>query len=216
MDYKNIYLDLIKSRKQLSRNKISALYENHHIIPKSLGGKNIKDNLILLTPREHFIAHYLLTKIHTGKNKAKMCYALLRMCSNNPYQKRNITSRKFEIAKKLMSENCRGKNSSFYKKKFSIDVIEQIRKRQTGKTNSMYGKTPWNKGLKMPPMKKEFRDKISSANKKVIRTKEWNEKVRLSKIGKKQPIRNCPHCNKLGGLYSMLPYHFNNCKFKKF
>ena len=37
--------------------------ENHHIIPKSMGGLDTKDNLIDLTTREHYLCHYLLTKM---------------------------------------------------------------------------------------------------------------------------------------------------------
>lgn len=36
--------------------------EKHHIMPRSFGGDNSKDNLIKLSTREHFIAHYLIYK----------------------------------------------------------------------------------------------------------------------------------------------------------
>lgn len=41
--------------------------ERHHIIPKSMGGLDHSDNLILLTGREHFIAHVLLWKAYRNK-----------------------------------------------------------------------------------------------------------------------------------------------------
>ena len=53
--------------------------EKHHIIPKSIGGSNSNDNLVKLTPREHFICHILLTKFTEGINKRKMVYASNRM-----------------------------------------------------------------------------------------------------------------------------------------
>ena len=49
--------------------------EKHHIIPKSLGGANEKSNISILTAREHFICHLLLTKMTSGTNKAKMIHA---------------------------------------------------------------------------------------------------------------------------------------------
>lgn len=39
----------------------------HHILPRSLGGLDTEENLVLLTFREHFLAHYLLYKIYHNK-----------------------------------------------------------------------------------------------------------------------------------------------------
>lgn len=55
---------------------ITDYTEKHHIIPKSLGGTDSKDNLVKLTAREHFICHLLLTKMTTGNNTYKMKFAL--------------------------------------------------------------------------------------------------------------------------------------------
>lgn len=65
MNYSEIYNQLISNRK---RNALSAKLtaERHHIVPVALGGGNEKGNLVRLTPREHFIAHRLLAKIHGG------------------------------------------------------------------------------------------------------------------------------------------------------
>ena len=73
MNYYRLYDKIISSRKLLNRKKRKrdhrnyVYYESHHIIPKSMGGSNDPDNLVLLTAREHFIAHWLLWKIHKSK-----------------------------------------------------------------------------------------------------------------------------------------------------
>lgn len=68
MDYKKNYNDLINSRKKLNRNKLDKeKYELHHIVPRSLGGLDTEENLVLLTFREHFLAHFLLYKIYHNK-----------------------------------------------------------------------------------------------------------------------------------------------------
>jgi hypothetical protein len=54
---------------------ISGYTEQHHIIPKSLGGSNDSINLVSLTAREHFICHMLLTKMVVGKYRQKMVHA---------------------------------------------------------------------------------------------------------------------------------------------
>lgn len=60
---------------------IEGYSEEHHIIPRSLGGTDEKENLIRLTAREHFIAHLLLTKMVTeSEHVRKMFWALHRMC----------------------------------------------------------------------------------------------------------------------------------------
>ena len=71
MDYEKAYYNLIQKRKINVLDKSKCYCEKHHIIPKSLGGLNAKENLVNLTPREHVIAHRFLEKftlIKYGKN----------------------------------------------------------------------------------------------------------------------------------------------------
>lgn len=128
MNYKDIYFRLINSRKLLNRSKNDAYYENHHIIPKCFGGRNDQDNKVLLTAKEHFIAHLLLTKMYTGKEKGKMCYALFRMCKMSKHHQRIITARQFELAKELMMKNCVGENSAFWGRKHRKDSKAKMSK----------------------------------------------------------------------------------------
>jgi len=77
--------------------------ENHHVIPRSMGGTNAKSNMVSLTAREHFICHWLLTKMVTGADRAKMVYALRMMRVSNDLQNRyetKITARVYEKYKK--------------------------------------------------------------------------------------------------------------------
>jgi hypothetical protein len=73
--------------------------ERHHVLPRSMGGGNESANLVRLTYREHFLAHWLLTKFTSGNDHTKMCYALFRMTASLRY--RTITSRQYAIAKKI-------------------------------------------------------------------------------------------------------------------
>jgi hypothetical protein len=72
--------------------------ESHHIIPKSLSGPNSKNNLVILTAKEHFICHLLLTKMVHQDCKKKMIYAFWRManCTGKRYRP---TARIYEIAR---------------------------------------------------------------------------------------------------------------------
>jgi hypothetical protein len=79
--YTRIYYQLIQKRTNEVLSKNNVYCESHHIIPKSLGGSNDESNLINLLPREHFIAHLLLTKMVSDKSHIiKMHWALHRMC----------------------------------------------------------------------------------------------------------------------------------------
>jgi hypothetical protein len=62
-----------------SRQIPSCYTEVHHVMPRSLGGSDDSSNLVRLTYREHFIAHWLLTKITTGGGLRKMQRALFAM-----------------------------------------------------------------------------------------------------------------------------------------
>lgn len=79
--YTRIYHQLIDKRKNDKMSKENVYCESHHIIPKSLGGSNDPDNLVNLLPREHFLAHLLLTKMVENQDEIiKMNWALHKMC----------------------------------------------------------------------------------------------------------------------------------------
>ena len=75
--YQQWYDDLMD---RAGRRLIPACHtERHHIVPKSLGGPDDDCNLVTLTYREHFIAHWLLTKFKVGGELRKMQRALFAM-----------------------------------------------------------------------------------------------------------------------------------------
>ena len=113
MNYQIIYDQIIDRAK--NRKKPDCYCELHHIIPKSLGGSNDKENLVYLTAREHFIAHWLLKNIH--KNK-QMIYAFFSMTKPVGNGRTRYTSHSFKYAREAfgrwMSENRRGENNHFF------------------------------------------------------------------------------------------------------
>jgi len=101
--YKTWYNSITANAKNRT---IDGYVERHHIIPRSLGGSDDKENLVDLTAREHFICHWLLIKMYSGEPKAKMVYALNGMKRNGQYTQRyetKITSRVYENLKKEFS-----------------------------------------------------------------------------------------------------------------
>ena len=100
MNYELIYNNIINRARE--RKKEPGL-ERHHIIPRSCGGTNVKDNLIFLTTREHFICHLLLIKIYKNHPilKKKMICAVWWMCkTRNNLNGYKVTNRTYDIARK--------------------------------------------------------------------------------------------------------------------
>ena len=83
--------------------------EKHHIIPRSFGGGNTKNNIVKLTAREHFLCHLLLTKMTTGVNRHKMLHAFMLMKGKTDKQQRYMNSRLFNCIKKEFGELIRNK-----------------------------------------------------------------------------------------------------------
>jgi hypothetical protein len=66
--YRRWYNLIVAKAKSLARTKKKdgPYFERHHILPKSMGGSDHQKNLVLLTAKEHFICHWLLTKCTSG------------------------------------------------------------------------------------------------------------------------------------------------------
>lgn len=62
--------------------------ERHHIIPKHIGGSNNEDNIILLTYRQHILAHLLLYRVYR-RFEDLTAYRLMR--GLDPDRKRAIS-----------------------------------------------------------------------------------------------------------------------------
>ena len=101
MNYSNIYRTIIENALNHNRKKHKNCYfEKHHIVPKSLGGLNDASNLVLLTAKEHFICHHLLTKIYHSDRKLKFAFwAMCNQLSGDVQRTYKITSSTYETAK---------------------------------------------------------------------------------------------------------------------
>lgn len=142
--YSKTYYSLIEKVKQRGWKKTKGR-ERHHIIPQSLGGTNEKDNLVYITPREHFICHWLLIKMTEGDERGKMLYALQGMKAENRYQQRyhtKITARVYEKYRiehaKNHSKTMKGKPSK--NKGIPLSEEHKQRLREIAKANHASGK----------------------------------------------------------------------------
>lgn len=100
--YKKWYFDIINKYKDFD-----GFTEKHHIIPKSMGGTDNDENIALLSPRVHYICHWLLTKMTEGKNRRKMTFALHTFFHFNKHRKLNFNSRQYEFHKNKFVAACK-------------------------------------------------------------------------------------------------------------
>jgi len=204
MNYQKIYDQLMikaKLENRIKNNKI--YYEKHHILPKCLGGSNNKSNLVLLTAREHYLAHRILFFIYPENNKLFSAFSM--MCHvKSPNQERvNVSSKMYEYLKLEKSKRMSGENNPKYwlgKKRTHKVIISNetrqkalatLKNRKVSKetkekiSNSNMGKKPWNKGKKLGPLSDEHKEKISNSNKnkkKHKMTEEQKEKIRAFQL----------------------------------
>lgn len=165
MNYKRIYDQLIeRARKTSTDEKV----ENHHILPKCLGGCDDDDNLVELTCREHFIAHLLLAKMHPMK--LSLSYAVARMSEYGRYN-----SKDYSRLRKKYHELQSVPYSDKYSEERSLEIRNKISKTLTGRKQpperyaKYFGHTPWNKGK---PLSKEHREAVSKGRSGIAA---WNK-----------------------------------------
>lgn len=86
--YTKIYYRIINS---VTPEELMSYCENHHILPRSMGGSDDTSNIARISARKHFICHLLLTKM-VDKNSPyyyKMVNAFMMMKANQKYRYMN-------------------------------------------------------------------------------------------------------------------------------
>src|ERR1035437_1556942 len=89
---------------------IDGYSERHHIVPRTFGGSNDKSNIVRLTYREHYLAHWLLPKFVVGDDAIrKMRYALYSMSRNARGHRTIISSWQYSVSKKAKVDAATGR-----------------------------------------------------------------------------------------------------------
>ena len=156
MDYLKVYNSIIENAKLDAPNRVGVIVERHHIVPKCIGGTNDPSNIVALTPREHFICHWLLWKgykhLHNSQS-VKLGYAFISFQRKAKHLNRSfITSNEYESIR-VANVECgafanSGKNNPMYGKPCFYKMTEDeknrwkenIGKSVRGEKNPFYGK----------------------------------------------------------------------------
>lgn len=165
-----------------------CIVEAHHVIPRSLGGVDNDSNIVVVTPREHFILHKILTKI----NPCKKTFAALGCMRMSNSKRTRLNSRQINEARLAVSIARSGP--------LSVESLAKHHAIHLGAKRS-----------------DETKRRISESHlgrpspfKGILKTEE--DRAKMRGIPKRIKTIECPHCGKLGASHNMKRYHFDNCK----
>ena len=207
MNYKNIYQSIISGAKT---NIKLDYYENHHIVPKCMGGSNKKDNIVSLTYREHFICHWLLCKIYPDNFKVKAAFG--KMLETTKSKQRIVNSRHFDIVKRQLKNIYYPWLAAYMKKNGPWNKVK------------VGSQIAWNKGLKTGPVSSEsnikrsmtLKEKFSNTEHHLKGVDPWNKGKVGSQIawnkGITPPKIACVHCGLAVSPTNMKRWHGDKCK----
>lgn len=174
MDYKDIYKKLIaKAKAEFRKKSKDCYYEVHHIKPKALGGtgKNHEwqthANLVLLSAKEHFIAHLLLCEIYPENQKLKKAlWALVNATKDNRYK---ASARVYERAKQEYIGTIKG----VPKTKQSLEKRTATRKQKGNYTRSQEA------------IQKGIETRKANGSYHYLQTEEHKQNLAKAKLGKR-------------------------------
>lgn len=113
--YVNRYIKFIEYCKSINKNCQLSYSEKHHIIPRCLGGLDTAENIVSLSARQHFIAHFILAKAYGGT----LWFAYMQMASSP----KKLVGRDYKV------------NSRLYQAS-KVEYAKVVSKRMSGRTVS--------------------------------------------------------------------------------
>lgn len=157
--YSRCYFSIVER----ARTRIYAGYtEKHHILPRSLGGSSLPDNLVRLTPREHFVCHALLARCTEGLARRKMVKALWMFCTKAGRLTADykITSRAYAVARAAYSRELSAEMTG---RRMAEETCAKIAVAVTGEKNGMFGRRTGKKHQRAKQSSPEHREKLRQA-----------------------------------------------------
>lgn len=229
MDYLKIYDNLINDAKV--NPKSDEYKESHHIIPKCLGGNDSPENLVRLTARQHYLAHWLLYKIYGTSSLVHAWYSMSRIGKGQG--DRTVNSHLFERCKKQrrkhLSEKYSGDGNNFYGKTHSEKTKQYLSELHSGKVyKSDEQIKDWVESVAKKPKTKNHREKIGRKGLVMLQHTITGEIVRVlqtdSRLNSTDWVNprkitpekkyKCLYCEVITTPSNLKRWHNDNCKRK--
>ena len=180
----NLLID--KGRKRgLNKKKLDYYTEKHHIVPKCMGGTNNRDNLVLLTYKEHIVAHRLLSRIYSDVLELKHAVYFMVNSPKNKYinihslnqlEELRLASieylRQINTGKVNSYETRRKISESKSNKILSLEARKSMALGRVGMVFTEERKRKISESMKGKTVSKETREKQSRVRKKKVVTPE--------------------------------------------
>lgn len=165
MNYR-IHYDRLITR---ARNRVLDGYrERHHVLPRCIGGSDQPENIVELTPEEHFVAHQLLVKLypnHPGIVWASVYMA--KRCTGNKsfgWLRRKHAKLTGIMSKQRLSNKD---NNPFFGPNRSPELSRKIAEAQRNRSPEWHRKqSEWAKRRRMSP---ETKRKLSASGKRLFK-----------------------------------------------
>ena len=214
--YLKWYLIITYNSFKENREYNSSIHEKHHVVPDSFGGVNDLSNLAILTFKEHYICHLLLTKfIKKSEYKRKMTFSLHTFFHFDNNRKLNIKrSAIYENHKKLYVQALKDRgatnlNETIYKFK-NRKTLEEF----TGRSSDFV------KAFDLTPQEVQFLLSRLREKNNFKHIKEWGiylddlEKYsyELAYPKRTHPTTTCEFCYKEMTKFNYKRWHGDNCK----
>ena len=189
MNYRRIYIMIIT--KALNEQKLGkrrkgkgVYYENHHILPKSIFPlwKDKSSNQVLLTAREHYFCHQLLTKIYPVKG---MVFALWRLSHSG---KHFVSSRDYERLRSQVSKASSDLNRGH---KCPDELKKYFSELYSGAGNPMFGRSAIREMDEQRLL--EYKENMSKVLKTVEKTESWKNNISKSLKGCSKTTEHIEH-----------------------
>jgi len=182
--YTQIYYNIIN---RAASRTLEGYVERHHIIPKSLGGDDSLKNIAVLTAKEHYICHLLLTKMTEADDRKKMFYAFHRITNHS---NRNISSRIYQYLREnhavQVSEKFKGKTYQQSRGKPYAHEISEYQRQRIRESNAARVWTEESKRRISESQKRRYKERPESFS---TAPKTDEHKRKLSKARKRNAKR---------------------------
>jgi hypothetical protein len=227
MNYLNIYNQLMMKR--MKTPSTAEYTERHHVVPKCMGGDDSPDNLVVLSAKEHYVAHHLLYKHY---KTTKLAHAWFMMLRCDPNQKRVFTAKQHEAAtnahRKVLSETMKGEGNHFYGKTHTDETKKKISEANKGRVKSEAEISNWVAKVASKTKSPEHRAKIGRKGMVMLQNVDTLEIVRVPKDDERvqsvdwvnprkltpEKKYKCDYCDIETTKSNLKRWHNENCKHK--
>lgn len=225
MNYLKLYNQLMDKR--LATPSKAEYTETHHVLPRCMGGEDNPENLVVLSSKEHYVAHHLLYKHYKTTKLAHAWFMMLRCGSG---QQREFNARQHEAAtiahSKALKETMGGDGNPFYGRTHSQETKDKISRANKGRVKSKTEIQNWVDKVASKPKTKEHKRKIGRKDMLMLQNVNTLEVVRVPKddwrscneewvnpkVITPEEKYKCSHCEVVTTKGNLKRWHDDNCK----